>query len=155
MATVYIEKFPAFHSVCSLNDKGWLGNTLYPSVPWSASTIIATHISPLDYYNLRELVLYPETALVRMLSKNVKQLNLYVDINKVFCKLKRPSNVVSRTGIRVINGWNKQLSYWQIVLFSKIIRNFELQFYNYGTEADYDVLYSEKLPEQIRKARVD
>lgn len=143
----YLDKYPVFQAALS-QAKGdeeclaalWALDQLPPLVhpkphPWMVVTY-------------EELLLRPEATLLRIL----KKWDLEVDIDDALSRIKKPSSVVTRSGISGIKGWKNNLTEQQVSRVLSIVNAFGFTFYSKNDEADYDVLYGEHLAQHIRKA---
>ena len=97
-----------------------------------------------------ELILYPERTLLRV----VENWNVNIDFNKALSLMKKPSRVVSKSGISGVKGWKDVLSNKQISQVLSIANSFGLSFYSTKYEANYGELYSKDLPKNIQKKGV-
>jgi len=97
-----------------------------------------------------ELILHPERTLLRI----VANWNIDIDIDEALSRLKKPSSVVSKSGISGINGWKNVLSDKQVSRVLSTVNSFGLSFYSNNDEADYGELHSEELAKQIQKAGI-
>ncbi len=94
-----------------------------------------------------DLVLQPETTLKRISN----EWNVNINMEKALAKLKKPSTVVSTSGISGVSGWQKKLTPEQITTILHIVHGFGLSFYTEQNSIDYEKLYDEQLAEQIKQ----
>ena len=143
----YLDTYPLFRSALSKTEgveehlaAWWALDQLPPLLhqtphPWTIVTY-------------EELVLRP----VQTLGKIFQRWNLDVDMAVALSRLKKPSSVVSKSGISGIDGWKKQLTDKQVSRILSTCHAFGLTLYTQRDEADYDLLNSERLAEHIRRA---
>ena len=143
----YIENYPAFKSALFETE----GTEEYLAATWALDQLpllMQEPPRPWKIVTYEELFLRTEETV----SQICHDCNLYIDMNVVMSRIKKPSKVVYKSGISGIDGWKQQLTDKQISRIIKTVQSFGIHFYNQAIEPDYDLIYGRRSAEQIREA---
>jgi len=146
-APIYLDEYPIFQAALSEAE----GDEEYLAAVWALDQLpplLQQTPCPWTIVTYEELVLRPEATLLKIFDK----WNMKIDMDDALSRLKKPSSVVSRSGISGINGWKKSLTNEQISRVLRTVNSFGLSFYSINDEADYSYLHSDQLAQHIRKA---
>ncbi len=102
---------------------------------------------PWKIITYEQLILNPTP----ILSEIFDDWKVSVDMDLALSKFKKPSRVVSKSGISGISGWKSRLSEQQISRILSTVHAFGLDLYSFDDEPDYDLLFSEELPYILRR----
>ncbi|HEY2827982.1 MAG TPA: sulfotransferase [Pirellulales bacterium] len=95
-----------------------------------------------------ELLLRPEPTLAKIAQK----WNVEINMDRAMSRLQQPSSTVSKSGIRGIHGWKKDLTDRQVSQILGVTEKFGLGFYSGDDEANYAALHSQQLAGDIHRA---
>ncbi|MCB9434285.1 MAG: sulfotransferase [Ardenticatenaceae bacterium] len=145
----YLGEYPVFQTSLAETE----GNEEYLAALWALDqlpVLMEQAPHPWIIITYEELLLRPESVLLNIREK----WDVEFDTGDALSRLKRPSSVVSRSGISGINGWKNTLSEKQISRVLSTVNSFGLPFYSDNDEADYGELYSTELAKHIKKAGI-
>lgn len=143
----YLEKYPLFQAALAKTE----GDEENLAATWALDqlpSLLQQRPHPWTTITYEELVIHPEQTLTKIFER----WDLDADMNVAMSNLRKPSSVVSRSGISGINGWKKQLSDQQISRILGTVKAFGIDFYSECDEPDYTLLNSAHLTEHIRIA---
>jgi len=142
----YIKDFPRFIKIIEEANSElefltiiWVLDQLPP--------LLTPHPTPWFIVTYEELVLRPEQTIARITDK----WDVEINVDNALLKLKKPSMVVSKSGISGVDGWKKKLSQEQISTILNIVESFGLSFYSNRDEADYERLHAVTLASHIKQ----
>jgi hypothetical protein len=142
----YLDKYPMFQAVLSKVE----GDEERLAAVWALdqlTPLLQQTPHPWTIVTYEEIILRPEATLLMIFDK----WDLQIDMDDALSRLKKPSSLVSPSGISGINGWRNNLTDKQISRVLSTVNSFGLTFYTKNDEADYSVLHSEELSQHIKK----
>jgi hypothetical protein len=143
----YIQDYPKFVEIIE-NANSELE---YLTIMWvldQLPVLLSSAPNPWLIVTYEELILRPEETINLIADK--WQVN--IDMEKALLKLKKPSMVVSTSGISGINGWQRKLTKEQISTILSIVHAFGLFFYDCEEDALYHKLNSDELAKMIKES---
>ncbi len=144
---LFLKEYPRFQTALSETE----GDVEFLAALWALDQLPALMeqgVHPWTTITYEELILHPERTLLKISEK----WNIKIDTKYALSMLKKPSSVVSSSGISGINGWKEIMSEDQIYRIIKTVNSFGLSFYSENNEAEYSKLYSEDLAKCIQTA---
>ena len=145
----YLEQYPRFRTILSEAK----GDEEYLAALWALDQLPALSQQtphPWIIVTYEELLLRTEATLLSIFDK----WNIKIDMDDALSRIKRPSSVVSASGISGINGWKNTLTVKQASKVLSTVHSFGLTFYSENDEADYSNLYNDELAQQIWEAGI-
>ena len=103
---------------------------------------------PCTIITYEDLLLRPEP----IIAKIAKSWNVEINMDLAMSRLRKPSSTVSKSGIKGISGWKKNLTHQQVSRILGIAKEFGLGFYTTDAEPDYATIYGKQLAANVPKA---
>ena len=142
----HLEKYPLLKSALAKMQEP----EEFLAADWALDQLVALNQPrphPWITLTYEELLLRPKPALAKI----AKNWNVEIDMDLAMSRLRRPSSTVSKSGIRGINGWKKDLSDKQVSRILGVATEFGLGFYTLDDEADDAALLGEQLAFNVQK----
>jgi Sulfotransferase family len=142
----HLEKYPLLKSALAKMQEP----EEFLAADWALDQLVALNQPrphPWITITYEELLLRPEPTLAKI----AENWNVELDMDLAMSRLRRPSSTVSKSGIRGISGWKKDLSDKQVSRILGVAKEFGLGFYTLDDEADYAALPGEQLAFNVQK----
>lgn len=142
----FLRDYPKYQATLAKTE----GELEFLAATWALDQLVPLKVPkphPWTLITYEELMLQPEKTLMKI----QESWGVEIDMDVAMAKLKIPSKVV-KTGISGIDGWKKSMTEEQVAQVLDTVRGFGLNFYSEDLEADYQVLHSDKLANQLHQA---